>query len=431
MADITFKEIKEAVEVIGRSHEEFKATHAASLKEKDALLEAKMAKITDELSAKHETVVKGLAVLEAKLNRPGLDAGDDKISNENYAKMKFIGACLKGGTSPLANISREDYDAYKAAFSRYIKCSHEATVQDLVNKTMSVGSDPDGGYWITPPEIDGQIRSRVFETSPMRQVCSTQQISTHEYKIQEDPNELSAGWVGETQSRPATTTPQVGTKVITANEIYAMPQLTRTFLEDAAINAEAWLQGKVADKFARVSNTSFLLGNGVAQPRGLLTYPAGSNSDGSNKWGEIEQIVSGASGTFAYNSLITLITSLKDNFQSNASFLVRRQSLPAIMTLTDGAGRYIFQPILNGAFNNTPLFGYTINYATDMQPTGTSGNLLMAFGDFKQAYLIVDRVGTSVIRDEVTNKPFVMYYTRQRVGGDVVNYDAVKLYKAT
>jgi HK97 family phage major capsid protein len=55
--------------------------------------------------------------------------------------------------------------------------------------------------------------------------------------------------------------------------------------------------------------------------------------------------------------------------------------------------------------------------------------LSIAFADWAEAYLIVDRQGVTVQRDPYTKKPFVEFYTRKRVGGDVVNYQAIKLGK--
>ena len=46
------------------------------------------------------------------------------------------------------------------------------------------------------------------------------------------------------------------------------------------------------------------------------------------------------------------------------------------------------------------------------------------------AYQIVDRLGVTTQRDPYTAKPFVEFYTRRRVGGDVVNFEAFKLMKA-
>jgi HK97 family phage major capsid protein len=53
----------------------------------------------------------------------------------------------------------------------------------------------------------------------------------------------------------------------------------------------------------------------------------------------------------------------------------------------------------------------------------------VAFGDFKRAYLIVDRVGVRVLRDPYTNKPYVMFYVTKRVGGGIQDFDAIKTLK--
>ncbi|HCZ48506.1 MAG TPA: phage major capsid protein, partial [Gammaproteobacteria bacterium] len=53
----------------------------------------------------------------------------------------------------------------------------------------------------------------------------------------------------------------------------------------------------------------------------------------------------------------------------------------------------------------------------------------IAFGNFRVGYTIVDRQGIRVLRDPYTSKPFVKFYTTKRVGGDVTNFDAIKLVK--
>jgi HK97 family phage major capsid protein len=53
----------------------------------------------------------------------------------------------------------------------------------------------------------------------------------------------------------------------------------------------------------------------------------------------------------------------------------------------------------------------------------------LALGDFKQGYLIVDRVGVRILRDPFSSKPYVLFYTTKRVGGGVQNFEAVKLMK--
>jgi HK97 family phage major capsid protein len=62
-------------------------------------------------------------------------------------------------------------------------------------------------------------------------------------------------------------------------------------------------------------------------------------------------------------------------------------------------------------------------------PAKAANSLSLAFGDFKRGYLIVDRMGTQVLRDPYTSKPYVLFYTTKRVGGGVQNFEAIKLLK--
>ena len=66
--------------------------------------------------------------------------------------------------------------------------------------------------------------------------------------------------------------------------------------------------------------------------------------------------------------------------------------------------------------------------AEDM-PDIAAESYSVAFGDFRRAYLVVDRRGIRVLRDPYSSKPYVLFYTTKRVGGGVQDFDAVKLMK--
>ena len=57
------------------------------------------------------------------------------------------------------------------------------------------------------------------------------------------------------------------------------------------------------------------------------------------------------------------------------------------------------------------------------------GTYPIAFGDFAQGYLITDRLGIRILRDPYTAKPYVIFYTIKRVGGCIMNFEAIKLMK--
>ena len=104
---------------------------------------------------------------------------------------------------------------------------------------------------------------------------------------------------------------------------------------------------------------------------------------------------------------------------------MRRASVGDVMLLKGGNGQYIWRTD-NQAGKPSILLGSPVYQAADMAAVG-AGALAVAFGNFRQAYTIVDRLGISTLRDPFTAKPFVGFYTRKRVGGDVTNFEAIKL----
>jgi HK97 family phage major capsid protein len=287
---------------------------------------------------------------------------------------------------------------------------------------MSVGSDPDGGYMVTP--TIGQIITGVqFETSPIRQLADVQTISTDAYEAPRDDDEAAAGWVGEQEDRTETGTPKVGIQRIPVHELYANPKVTQKLLEDNAWNIESWLGNKIGDKFGRTEATAFVVGNGIKKPRGFLTYASGPYAAGGS--GKIEQVAAGTGGTIAWDDLINVMTALKEYYLNGAVWLMQRATVGKAMLLKDGEGRYIWQQNQQVG-KPSILLGHEVRQAADMNAVGASA-LPIAFGNFKIGYTIVDRVGVSTLRDPYTAKPFVQFYTRKRVGGDVTNFEAIKL----
>ena len=74
------------------------------------------------------------------------------------------------------------------------------------------------------------------------------------------------------------------------------------------------------------------------------------------------------------------------------------------------------------------IFGFDVVDGEDM-PQIAANAFPVAFGDFEETYTIVDRLGISVIRDNITSPGFVKYNMRKRVGGGVVNFESMKLLK--
>ena len=343
------------------------------------------------------------------------DRINDKVS-ELQDQIKHIQTAMN--RSAAADGQSEAGKAHKEAFNKYLRKG-----VDFDTKALSVDSDPDGGYFVTPA-MSAEIVKKVFESSPIRQLASVQTIGTDSLEIMEDLNEASSGWVGESESRSETNTPQIAKIVIPVHELYAMPKASQKFLDDASINVEAWLTEHVAAKFARDEATAFISGNGVNKPKGILSYTSGTTLPTT-----IEQVVTGSAAAITADGLIDLVYALKEPYKANATFLMNRATVKAVRKLKDGNNLYLWGTGLNGAQGGM-LLGFPIMEAADM-PTEAASALVAVFGDIRSAYQIVDRVGIRVIRDVYSSKPHVLMYSCKRVGGGIKNFEALKIQKCS
>ncbi len=310
---------------------------------------------------------------------------------------------------------------YKKAFCNYLRKGTDYGLSNLEVKYLSAGKDTDGGYLVTPQMSDEIIKS-VVDISPMRQICKVTMISGDALEVIEDTEEAFAGWTSETEGRSETATPQIGKRVIPVHELYAQPKATQKLVDDASIDIEKWLSEKVVDVFSRKENAAFISGDGEGKPRGILSYEAGK------EWGKIEQVLSGENGSITAEGIINLYYSLKEIYAVKGKFLMSRAAVQAVRMLKDTTnGKYLWQPSLTAGTPDT-LLGAEVLQSADM-PNVSNGALAIAFGDFSSAYQIVDRQGIRVLRDPFTEKPFVKFYTTKRVGGDIVNFEALKLLK--
>ena len=393
---MTIQEVTERVHALGNAWEQFKHindTRLGELERKgyaDPLYLDHLKKISDSLD-QHK---RRMDQIETVSNRPARDMN-------GYAAA--------------------DESEYKSAFRNYLRKGMDAGLEHIQLKALSVGTDADNDY-LVPPQMADTIATIVRESSPLRTLASVETISSDSLDLIEDTGDMSAAWVDETDERTDTDTAQIGKNNIGTYEMYAQPKATQKLIDDASIDIEQWVAQKVADKFARLEATSFVSGNGTSQPKGILSYAAGTG------WGQVQQISSGSDGAVTADSLVQLYYALKDEYSKRATFLMHRTTVQAVRLLKEETtDQYLWQPGLAAGTPDT-LLGVPVALAADM-PVAATNSLSVAIADFKRAYLIVDRAGIRILRDPFTAKPFVKFYTTKRVGGEVVNSEAIKLLK--
>ena len=287
---------------------------------------------------------------------------------------------------------------------------------DLETKSLNTNANEDGGFMLRP-ELENRIITGIKAKSPMRQLASVETISTNALDVLIERNRFVSNWVADAEVRNETENAGVTQKRISVHELYAQPKATQRLLDDSAINIENWISERLEDSFARLENTSFISGDGANKPRGILNYDNAV----------INRLDVADAGQIKITDIQTLINSLDEYYLPNASFLMHRTTLAAIQNLRDDNGRFLWQASLSEKAPGT-LFGIPVVCSSDM-PDFRADNLGVILGDFKAGYKIVDKVGIHSLRDQYTEKPFVKFYTVKRVGGDVVDSNAIKVLK--
>lgn len=430
----------------GEAFDAFKASHDEQIKElktkdsNDPVLVERLTKIEKAL----DTAVEAKAALEAgikaekkereelelKIGRMGLTGHSDESAKLEVEIKSFndtLAALNAGRNRAFVPLDAKSYGEYKDAQNHYIREGKDNLTPDEV-KTLQVGSDPDGGYWIVP-DTTGRIVKKVNETSQVRQEASVQVISTDALEGIEDLGQAGAGYAGEATQGTDTTTPQIGKWRIPVFWIDTEPKTTQQLLDDANVDVEGWLAAKVADKFARFENAEFVTGAANKIKGFMLGYTAATDTGAGVTWGTVGRTLTGVSADFPASNpgdfLHTMVGLLKNYYLTNAKWFTNRAVITKIRKFKVGTGDYLWQPSFVAGQPET-LGGYPVVRMEDISALAGSSYSL-AFGDLRQAYQIVDRAGIRVLRDPYTAKPYIKFYTTKRTGGGMLNFEAMKL----
>ncbi len=330
----------------------------------------------------------------------------------------------RAASRPAIGGSAQASEEVKGFVNGYLRRGRETEV-----KSINGASPSDGGFAV-PKQIDSMIASELAEISPIRALAQVVQTGTSGYRKLVATGGTASGWVSETASRPETDTPNFAEIAPPGGDLYANPAASQAMLDDAAFDLETWLAGEIAIEFARAEGTAFVNGSGTNQPEGFLQAATSTAEDGSRTFGQLQYIGSGDANGFDAApdaKLIDLIHSLKSGHRQGASFVMNSTTLATVRKLKTADGAFLWQPgMVEGQPNR--LLGYPVVEAEDMPDVG-SGEFPIAFGNFRHGYLIAEHSATRVLRDPFSNKPFVHFYATKRVGGQVLDSNAIKLLK--
>lgn len=327
--------------------------------------------------------------------------------------------------TPLAGVVNTSAPHQKA-MNAYIRNGDDDGLRglELESKALSSAVNSDGGYLVDPQTSD-RVKSVLNATASIRAIASVVQVEATSYDVLVDHADVGAGWATEGSSVGETSTPQIDRITIPLHELSALPKASQRLLDDSAFDIEAWLAGRIADKFSRAEASAFIHGDGVDKPKGVLAHSMVDND--AWIWGNLGYVPTGVDGEVTADSVVDLVYALGAQYRSNASFVMSSKTAGRVRKLKDLDGRFLWS---DGLALGEParLMGYPVLVAEDM-PDVAMNSYSVAFGDFAAGYTVAERPDLRILRDPFSAKPHVLFYATKRVGGDVSDFAAIKLLK--
>lgn len=400
---------QDPIDAVMRAFEEFKQTNDANLKKRDDNLEAKLVKINDHLNQ-----------FEDQNKQLTLAGAQQKAMQEQLDRVEKVLNRADFGSDPAKKETREYLDAFDRVM-RQAPENRSAEDMSLLRKrsaSLIKGDDTSAGYLQAPPEMLTEIVKNVLELSPMRSLATVRTIGVQSLKIPRKTGSGSATRVGETAARSNTGDPAYGMLEFPAPEMMARIEVSQQMLEDSAYDLMAELREDASEQFAVKEGTEYVSGvPGALQCEGILT-----NADVGYTAGTDATLIKA-------DGLIALYYALKTPYARNGTWAMNRATLAAIRKLKDQNNQYLWVPGLANGVANTILGAPYVEMA-DMPDIGAN-TYPVVFGDFKRAYVIVDRVGVGFQVDYTTgaDSGLVVFRARKRTGGGVRQAEAIRKLK--
>ena len=334
----------------------------------------KIAKIDEKLNAQEDANQK----LVAEIN--------ERKANEFKAEEKYKDLERQVYMMP-NSLSKDQKSEEMKVFEHFITTGQKEIIQaGAETKYLRTDVDTQGGY-LAPVEYVKEILKNITEISPIRSVARVRSAAGKASEMPIRTTLVSGNWVGqgETDTRSNST---YGLKYMPMHKIQVTVPVTIEELQDADFDITTEINADVAEKFSQIEGTAFVNGTGSDEPIGFM-YASG-----------IASINSGLAAAFTMDNIIELSGELKTGYNPMYGF---NRTTRAYIQQFKGNDQYFWQAGNLAAGVPNTINGYTYLEIPDMDNVGAN-NFPVVFADFMRGYLIGDRMGMSVIRDDYSRK---------------------------
>lgn len=195
---------------------------------------------------------------------------------------------------------------------------------------------------------------------------------------------------------------------------------TSDLLEDSGFDIETWTLNKVTRAFKNTVSSAVMIGNGVGMPLGILQPQSGIPICDTSPNTPANQ--------FSWQDLVMLRFQVPMQFWSaDSGYIMNAATAGLLFTMSDAAGRPIIMPSLQDPLTFT-LLGSPLRIASQM-PDVVPGATPIAFGNWKQTYMLVNRKAVTMQHDPYSAGFCSLFKFESRVGGSVVCPQSARLLR--
>ena len=316
--------------------------------------------------------------------RGDLNSGPQSSAKRNACYNKTaVGAQLDGGYAHIGELAS---DVWRHRTDKKVT-NPEAFEK---TRTLSAGyseNDPSSGGFLVPEEVRSNLMQMMLEKSIVRQLATVISMSSLTTKIPFVDATTNIGsvfggmvfyWIGESQSITPSSA-KFGNVKLEANKLVGGARVPNELWADAPALG-TWLDQSAPTGMGFYEDMSFVSGNGVDQPLGVLK---------SNALVQVDK----AAATLAASDLYAMYARMLPSSLGSAVWMVNQTMLPELFNLSTGSGG-VPLGVVNIA--NSPvmtILGRPLIVTEKLPAKGADNNI--AFVDWSY-YLIGDRQAISV-----------------------------------
>jgi HK97 family phage major capsid protein len=346
------------------------------------------------------------------------DRLDEELGNlleeiERRERMERVARHLDTIVRDAVPAVRQEYNDVERAFETYLRRGERSLGEHEVRALSSITGSL-GGY-LVPQTWARELIQIITQYSAIRQVASVIRTDSGEpilYPIVDD-TAVEGALVAENAASP-TADVTFDQKRLDVHLFSAkVTEVPLQLLQDSAYQVDRLLIQLFGERLGRVTERHYVTGTGLNQPQGILEAPVGHTASSAT--------------TITFDDILSLIHSVDPAYRQNGVFVLNDATLLAIRKLKDATNQPLWQLSYREGEPNR-ILGYPYVVSPYM-PTIAANAKVIAFGDFRSAYVIRDVNGIEVVRSDrnLVDRYQMQFNAWLRSGGIIVNTRAIRL----